>query len=116
MMIDVTIRGTGTKVKQCLVNGKAAESHRLSAQAEGPQKVSILLTTAEGLEKVKRQPSRPEKRKPTKQMRPLGSHYMVDENGIIWDGDRPVGIWGVNGRGTPEGPRAPSPTPSPRRR
>ena len=22
---------------------------------------------------------------------------MVDKNGIIWNGDQPVGIWGVNG-------------------
>ena len=31
-------------------------------------------------------------------MRPLGSDgLMVDENGIIWRGDQPVGVWGVNG-------------------
>jgi formylglycine-generating enzyme required for sulfatase activity len=35
--------------------------------------------------------------KPTTRMRPLGRHLMVDEHGIIWDGERPVGIWGVNG-------------------
>jgi formylglycine-generating enzyme required for sulfatase activity len=35
--------------------------------------------------------------KPTTRMRPLGRHLMVDEHGIIWDGGRPVGIWGVNG-------------------
>jgi glycogen debranching enzyme len=44
MMIDVTIRGTGTKVKQCLINGKEARDHRLPAQTEGPHNVSILLT------------------------------------------------------------------------
>ena len=35
--------------------------------------------------------------KPTTRMRPLGRHLLVDEHGIIWDGERPVGIWGVNG-------------------
>ena len=29
--------------------------------------------------------------------RPLGN-YSVDKNGIIWDGEFPVGIWGVWGR------------------
>jgi glycogen debranching enzyme len=42
--LEVTIRGTGTKVKQCLINGKEAGDHRLPARAEGPQKVAILLT------------------------------------------------------------------------
>jgi hypothetical protein len=31
------------------------------------------------------------------QMRPLGSHFMVDQNGIIWMEEKPVGVWGVNG-------------------
>jgi hypothetical protein len=35
-------------------------------------------------------------------LRPLGRHLMVDENGVIWDGRRPVGYWGVNGGG-PDG-------------
>lgn len=31
-------------------------------------------------------------------IRPLGSDgLMVDKNGIIWRGEQPVGIWGVNG-------------------
>jgi glycogen debranching enzyme len=45
MIIDVTIRGTGTKIAQCLINGKETRDRRLSAEAEGPQKVSIFLTT-----------------------------------------------------------------------
>ena len=44
MTIDVMIRGTGTKVKQCLINGKESRDRRLAAQAEGSQKVSIVLT------------------------------------------------------------------------
>ncbi len=32
--------------------------------------------------------------KPTSRMRPLSG---VDENGIIWDGGRPVGFWGIDG-------------------
>jgi hypothetical protein len=35
--------------------------------------------------------------KPTPPLRPLGSHLMVDKNSVIWDGDRPVGIWGIDG-------------------
>ena len=35
---------------------------------------------------------------PTTRMRPLGSHLMVDEHGIIWDGGKPVGVWDVNGK------------------
>jgi hypothetical protein len=27
--------------------------------------------------------------------------YIVDENGIIWMGDRPVGVWGVDGVDSP---------------
>jgi hypothetical protein len=34
---------------------------------------------------------------PATRMRPLGSSLMVDEHGVIWDGPRPVGVWGVNG-------------------
>ena len=30
-------------------------------------------------------------------MRPLGSRFMVDENGIVWEHGRSVGYWGVNG-------------------
>ena len=29
--------------------------------------------------------------------RPLGN-YSVDKNGIIWDGNLPIGVWGVWGR------------------
>ena len=31
------------------------------------------------------------------QRRPLGRNLKVDRHGVIWEGDRPVGIWGVNG-------------------
>jgi hypothetical protein len=34
---------------------------------------------------------------PTMRMRSLGNHLMVDEHGIIWDGGKPVGVWGING-------------------
>lgn len=34
---------------------------------------------------------------PTPPLRPLGRNLMVDENSIIWSGDTPVGIWGVEG-------------------
>ncbi len=44
MMIEVTLRGTGTTVKECLINGKPVERHWLSAQVVGPQKVSIVLS------------------------------------------------------------------------
>ncbi len=44
MTLDVTVRGTGTKVKGCLVNGKESVDRRLAAQAEGTQNVAILLT------------------------------------------------------------------------
>ena len=44
MNLDLTIRGTGTTVKQCLINGKESRDRRLAAQAEGSQKVSIVLT------------------------------------------------------------------------
>ena len=58
------------------------------------------------------QPLRPEERlgppgEATTRMRPLGRHLMVDEHGIIWDGGRPVGVWGVNGDLKP--PRDPPP-------
>jgi glycogen debranching enzyme len=43
MSISVTIRGTGTRVRQCLINGKDAGDHRLPAGAEGPQDVVIVL-------------------------------------------------------------------------
>ncbi len=43
------------------------------------------------------------------QMRPLGSRMMVDQNGIIWEHGRPVGIWGVDGAD----PRMPRPLQSP---
>jgi hypothetical protein len=42
---------------------------------------------------------------PTKKMRPLGSHLMVDEKGIIWSHGRPVGYWGVDGD-MPRGPKS----------
>ncbi len=32
---------------------------------------------------------------------PSGSHLMVDEYGIIWEGGRRVGPWGVNGNEEP---------------
>ena len=35
--------------------------------------------------------------KPTRKMRPLGNHLMVDEFGNIWEGEKRVGVWGVNG-------------------
>ena len=44
MIINVTIRGTGTKVKQCLINGTEAADNRLVAHVEGPQEVEILLS------------------------------------------------------------------------
>ena len=45
MTIDVMIPGTGTKVKQCLINGKESRDCRRSCpEAEGSQKVSIVLT------------------------------------------------------------------------
>lgn len=34
---------------------------------------------------------------PTVPLRPLGNKLMVDKNGVIWDGNHPVGIWGVDG-------------------
>jgi len=34
---------------------------------------------------------------PTMRLRSLGNHLMVDEHSIIWDGGKPVGVWGVNG-------------------
>lgn len=41
-------------------------------------------------------------------MRPLGSDgLMVDENGIIWRGEQPVGVWGVKGGGKPSGTQLP---------
>jgi glycogen debranching enzyme len=43
MLIGVTIWGTGTKVRQCLINGRESADHRLSAGAEGPQDVAIVL-------------------------------------------------------------------------
>lgn len=54
------------------------------------------------LDKMERLLSRLEERvglpvEPTTRLRPLGSYLKVDKNGVIWDGGRPVGIWGVNG-------------------
>ena len=54
------------------------------------------------LDKMERRLSQLEERlglpvEPTTRMRPLGSHLMVDKHGIIWEGGRPVGLWGVNG-------------------
>ncbi len=43
MSIDVTIRGTGTKVKQCLVNGKESRDGFLRATDEGRQEVTVNL-------------------------------------------------------------------------
>lgn len=34
---------------------------------------------------------------PQPPLRRLGSMFMVDKNGVIWNQGRPVGIWGVNG-------------------
>ena len=44
MIIDVTIRGTGAKVTQCLVNGKEAVDRHLATQTGEPQNVAILLS------------------------------------------------------------------------
>ncbi len=34
-------------------------------------------------------------------IRPLGSHLKVDEHGIIWDGEKPVGTWGLDAEPNP---------------
>ncbi|MCE5303163.1 MAG: hypothetical protein LLF97_08655 [Planctomycetaceae bacterium] len=36
-------------------------------------------------------------RSPTASLRPLGDDLQVDQDGIIWQKGRPVGVWGVNG-------------------
>lgn len=33
-------------------------------------------------------------------IRPLGSHLKVDQHGVIWDGEKPVGIWGLDSEPT----------------
>ncbi|MGC8638506.1 MAG: MGH1-like glycoside hydrolase domain-containing protein [Isosphaeraceae bacterium] len=43
MIIAVTIRGSGTKVRQCLINGEVSADRRLPANAEGPREVAIVL-------------------------------------------------------------------------
>lgn len=45
MRLDVTIRGTGTLVKQCTIDGKASKDGFLAAQEEGHKKA--ILTVAE---------------------------------------------------------------------
>ena len=83
----------------------------------------LILEFTARLEKMERRLSQLEKRvelradptivlraDPTTRMRPLGSHLMVDENGIIWErGGRFIGYWGVNGS-IPRGRRSPPPT------
>jgi len=34
---------------------------------------------------------------PSAETRPLGHGLKVDRNGIIYEGNKPVGVWGVNG-------------------
>ena len=46
MIINVKIRGTGTQVKRCLINGTEVADNRLVAQVEGPQEIEILLGDA----------------------------------------------------------------------
>jgi glycogen debranching enzyme len=43
MMIDVTVRGSGTKVKELLVNGKSSADGFLAAQDEGREAITIIL-------------------------------------------------------------------------
>jgi hypothetical protein len=45
---------------------------------------------------------------PARQLRPLGSQFRVDQNGVIWDGEREVGVWGADtgGPSTPQTPPA----------
>lgn len=62
----------------------------------------VLLDVSARLEKMERRLSQLEERlsqpvQTTGRMRPVGSRLMVDENGILWDHGRPVGIWGING-------------------
>ena len=54
------------------------------------------------VDKIEPPPSRLEKRvgiatESRTSTRPLDSHLMVDERGVIWDGGKPVGVWDVNG-------------------
>jgi hypothetical protein len=42
-------------------------------------------------------------------MRPLGHHLTVDENGIIWDGKVPVGVWGIDAGEMMDGRWPPTP-------
>ena len=53
------------------------------------------------LERVTTHPRMAEEKQivPTPPLRPLGTNLTVDKNGIIWDRGKPVGRWGVGGRG-----------------
>jgi hypothetical protein len=51
---------------------------------------------AEGIA-VKKKGKAGKQAKPTPPLRPLGKGFMVDKNGIIWDQEKAVGIWGVDG-------------------
>lgn len=39
---------------------------------------------------------------PVPPLRPLGNKLMVDRNSIIWDGEKPVGTWGIERSEPPE--------------
>ena len=43
MHLDVTIRGTGTQVHSCLINGQESTDAFLAATYTGPQQVTITL-------------------------------------------------------------------------
>ena len=53
------------------------------------------------LERVTSHPRMAEEKQivPTPPLRPLGTNLTVDKNGIIWQEGKPVGRWGVGGRG-----------------
>jgi glycogen debranching enzyme len=44
MNLDLTIRGTGTTVKQCLINGQEVKDGLLGADGEGRKQVTITLS------------------------------------------------------------------------
>jgi cellobiose phosphorylase len=43
MRLDVTIRGSGTKVEEVLVNGGKRANQLLEAEEEGPREVTIVV-------------------------------------------------------------------------
>jgi hypothetical protein len=43
MIIDVTVRGSGTKVNELVVNGKTSADGFLAAQDEGRKTVTIIM-------------------------------------------------------------------------